>query len=185
MRYAHCPVRVIANVRRFPVPTVTLDTNVVENEDLAEAAVAAGFEIVHTTITDRELAGSGIAPVAGRKAHVLETIVLGESPIGNVLGSDADATCFETLLQVISDGAFPPIGKRDGLTPGQRKQLRDAMIFCAHSREKRTIFVTNDKRGFIDGGRRDFLQKQFNTKILTGEEFLQLCNSIGNAGPSV
>ncbi len=159
--------------------TVTLDTNVIEDEQLAAAALRAGFEIVHTTVTDRELSGSGIAPVDGRKAHVFEAIVLGESPVGvSVLGSDADATCFETLLKVISDGAFPRAGKRDSLTAGQRKQLRDAMIFCAHAREKRQIFVTNDKKGFIEGGRRELLEKQFNTKILSAEEFLQLCSSI-------
>lgn len=165
--------------------TVTLDTNLVDDEGLAAAARTAGFDIVHTTVTDRELDGSGIAPVADRKAEIVETLVLGESVIGaSMLGSDSDATTFEFLLKVISNGAFPAMGKRENLSAGQRRQMRDAMIFCTHIREKRCVFVTNDKKGFIDGGRRDLLQGQFGTRILTADEFLQTCSS-KNAGRGV
>lgn len=162
--------------------TITLDTNLIDNEQLAQAARVAGFEFVHTTVTDRELAGSGVNPVTGRKAHVFETIILGESAVGiGALGSDADAVCFETLLKVISNGAFPAAGERGNLTAGQRRQLRDAVIFCAHVREKRQIFVTNDKKAFIDGGRRELLETVFNTKILAAEEFLLFCDATNSA----
>lgn len=165
--------------------TVTLDTNLVDDQRVATAARTAGFEIVHTTVTDRELDGSGVTAVADRKAEIVEALVLGESVIGaSVLGSDSDATNFETVLKMISDGAFPAKGKRDNLSAGQRRQMRDAMIFCTHVREKRCAFVTNDKKGFIDSGRRELLERRFTTKILTADEFLQLCTS-KNAGESV
>jgi len=165
--------------------TVTLDTNLVDDERVATAARTAGFDIMHTTVTDRELDGSGVAAVADRKAEIVEALVLGESAVGaSVLGSDSDAINFENLLKVISNGAFPAMGKRENLSTGQRRQMRDAIIFCAHIREKRCVFVTNDKKGFIDDGRRELLEGKFGTRILTGDEFLQLCSS-KNAGESV
>jgi len=46
------------------------------------------------------------------------------------------------------------------------------MIFCAHVRARREILVTNDARGFIDGGRRTILEERFSTKIMTADEFI-------------
>ncbi len=46
------------------VTTITLDTNLVDDEQLTQAALVAGFEVVHTSVTDRELSGSGVNPVA-------------------------------------------------------------------------------------------------------------------------
>jgi hypothetical protein len=36
--------------------------------------------------------------------------------------------------------------------------------------------VTNDYRAFINDGRREKLQEQFNTRIMTRDEFAGLCN---------
>ena len=46
------------------------------------------------------------------------------------------------------------------------------MILEAHAREEREIFVTNDRTGFIDDGRREKLQNLLKARILTREEFL-------------
>lgn len=157
--------------------TVTFDTNLVDDEAVLAAARAVGFAVAHTTVTDRELSGSGVVPSGGRRADVFETAVVGESIVGLcVVGSDSDARNFERLLEIISSGSFPRGEKRNTLSEGQRRQVRDAMIFCAHVRERRDVFVTNDLRGFIRDGHREALEREFGTKIYTLEEFLKLCN---------
>ncbi len=51
------------------------------------------------------------------------------------------------------------------------------MILSTHIREHRQIFVTKDEKGFIRGGRRERIQREFETKIMTVDEFLRLCES--------
>lgn len=158
--------------------TVTLDTNLVDDQQLLDAACAAGFQVAHTTVTDRELSGSGVTAVDGRRAALYETGVVGESIVGLfVVGSKGEAINFEQLIEIISNGSFPRGEKRKALTEGQRRQVRDAMIFCTHVREKRDIFVTNDRKGFINDGRRELLEQRFATKIHTPEEFLLICDA--------
>lgn len=158
------------------MPTVTLDTNLVDDDELLAAARAAGLEVAHTTVTDRELSGSGVTAAGGRKARIIETGVVGESIVGMfVPGSREDQTLFDNLLEIISDGSFPRGEKRKSLSRGQKRQVRDAMIFCAHVRESRAMFVTNDLKGFILNGRRERLQQQFGTHIYTAAEFLDVC----------
>jgi hypothetical protein len=134
---------------------------------------AADFDFAIISVTDRELSGSLVQVAVAPVGRIPETLVLGESPLGQAaLGRSGDADCFERTLAIISNNAFPRPGERDTLTPGQRRQLRDAMIFCAHVRARRDIFVTNDARGLIDGGRRAALQEQFSTQIMTADEFI-------------
>jgi predicted nucleic acid-binding protein len=54
-----------------------------------------------------------------------------------------------------------------------QRQLRDAMILEAHVRNGRDVFITDDKKAFINNGRRDALRSFLKTRILTKEEFLQ------------
>ena len=161
---------------------VTVDTNTVDDPRVVEAAQQAGFDIVRTTVTDRELEGSGIQTALPEHEPLYETLVLGESRLGfAVLGSTVVAHAFERLLQVISNGSFPVKNRRSNLSPGERRQLRDAMILSTHIREHRQIFVTNDTKGFIQGGRRERLQSEFGTQIMTADEFLMFCRS-GSGG---
>ena len=105
--------------------------------------------------------------------RVMETAVFGESPFGiSVLGSEEDGEYFESVLQIISNGSFPKPGHRDHLTDGQKRQLRDAIIVCAHTRDKREIFVSDDRKAFIDDGRRKALEALLKTRILSRKEFL-------------
>ena len=164
------------NVRNTTVRKVTLDTNTVDDSELIEAGRLHGFEFVAITVTDRELKASDIQINSEAVGTVPETVVLDESCLGQaVLGSDSDHDTFEETLAIISNGSFPKVGQRDNLTPGQRRQLRDAMILLAHIREGRDIFVTNDTRGFIRDGRRERIEERFNTKIMTSAEFLKRC----------
>jgi copper chaperone CopZ len=164
--------------------TVTFDTNTVDDEKVVEAARAAGFEITHVTVTDREIEQSDVVAASGSPAQVVEPFVLDESCLGSgVLASDSEAETLEKLLNIISNGSFPPAGHRDNLSPGQKRQLRDAMILSAHIREGREIFVTNDVKGFIRRGRRELLEREFGTRIMTSEEFLRLCKCGGATRP--
>ena len=161
--------------------TVTLDTNTVDDACLIEAARLAGFAVVQTTVTDRELESSGVhsALAAGERLH--EPFVLGESRLGfAVLESESGATTFEELLFVISNGSFPARGRRSSLSPGERRQLRDAMILSTHIREGRNIFVTNDVKGFIQAGRRELLEREFGIQVMTAVEFLKKCQGDSN-----
>jgi hypothetical protein len=158
------------------MPTVTLDTNLVDDEQLLAAAQVAGFEVAHTTVTDRELSRSGVTAAGDRKAGIIETGVVGESIVGMfVVGSRGDQTLFDDLLEIISDGSFPRGENRKQLSRGQKRQVRDAMIFSAHVRDKREMFITNDQKGFILNGRRERLEQRFGTRIYTATEFLDVC----------
>lgn len=160
--------------------TVTLDTNTVDDARLIEAAGLAGFVVVQTTVTDRELESSGVHSVLAEGGRLYEPFVLGESRLGfAVLGSESVATTFEKLLRVISNGAFPARDRRSNLSPGERRQLRDAMILSTHIRAGRDIFVTNDVKGFIQGGRREALEGEFAIRVMTAVEFLKLCQADG------
>ncbi|MEO6202230.1 MAG: hypothetical protein ABIU05_09820 [Nitrospirales bacterium] len=152
---------------------VTLDTNIALVEKVTSAVSASDFDFAVISVTDRELSGSTVHVSFASVGRITETLVLGESALGQgVLGGWRDADCFEDALGIISNNAFPEREQRSNLTPGQRRQLRDAMIFCAHVRARRDILVTNDERGFIDGGRRGVLEERFNTKIMTADEFI-------------
>jgi hypothetical protein len=146
---------------------VTIDTNILSADNLVAAVPPGKFEFVVVSVTDREV-GSGLSAFG----QVVEAGVLGESLWGKAVWPDsADSDCLEQVLAIVSARSFPQRGLRGSLTAGQRRQLRDAMIFCAHVRAGRHIFVTNDKRGFIRDGRRQQLEQMFATRIMTREEF--------------
>jgi hypothetical protein len=102
--------------------------------------------------------------------------VYGEGRYGRaVYASDASAQSLDQILRIVSCGSFP--SSRANLSDGQRRQLRDALIFEAHVRDARDVFVTNDERAFIRDGRRQELEARFDTRILTGAEFVKACNN--------
>lgn len=45
------------------------------------------------------------------------------------------------------------------------------MVLAAHLREGRDIFVTDDAKGFIKNGRREALEREFSTRVMTQAEF--------------
>lgn len=152
---------------------VTLDTNLLPADDLVASVPAERFEFAVVSVTDREMDGASQLATPTDAPRIPETMVWGESPWGSALWGDSKSSdCLERTLTVISEGSFPLAHQRAALTNGQRRQLRDAMIFCAHVREKRAVFVTNDKRGFIRKDRRAKLEEMFDTRILTRQEFL-------------
>jgi hypothetical protein len=154
------------------MPSVTLDTNVLPNDALLSRARDAGIDVAVISVTRRETEITPIEKHVVALEQVVEIAVLGESRLGQaVLGGDQDASCLERTLRIVSNGSFPRPGEREQLTRGQRAQLRDAMILCAHVRNGRSILISNDAKAFINDGRREQLQHEFKTQIMTVEEF--------------
>jgi len=155
------------------VRTVTLDTNILPPERVIVRVPASQFDFAVVSVSEREIAASSFQVAVVPLKKVAETELLDESVLDQgVLGSAQDVDCFEASLAIISNNSFPKPHDRNRLTPGQRRQLRDAMIFCAHVRARRDIFVTKDRRAFVEDGRRETLERRFKTKIMTDEEFL-------------
>jgi len=176
MRYMRS-VRILgpnkARIMGPSVVSVTLDTNILPADDLIAAVARDDFELAVVSVTDREVSASAAltAPLSVRR--VPEALVWGESNWGDALwAGSADADCLERVLDIIGDGSFPSPNRRNNLTNGQRRQLRDAMIFCAHVKARRDIFVTDDTKGFIRGGRRQQLEEAFGTRIMTRDQFV-------------
>jgi len=151
---------------------VTLDTNVLPIDDRLSAVRLGEFSFSIVTVTDREVGGSTELEAPSSVGRIVETAVWNESTWGNATwGSSATHGCLEGVLAIIGAGSLPPAAQRSNLTEGQRRQLRDAMIFCAHVRAARHIFVTNDVRAFIRNGRREQLERAYGTRIMTQDEF--------------
>lgn len=182
---------------------ITLDTNLIDADqvdELSKRLEGTPHEFAFISVTERER-GFEIG-FAGRK--VVETMVWGESPWGSlwggskpapfvigesspapddapsgrydVLGDDVDVDVFEASLVVIGNGSFPSQGEREELTDGQRRQLRDAMIFTAHVREGRHVLVSNDQRAYVNHGKRERLERLGSTKIRTSAELIAIAD---------
>ena len=178
---------------------VTVDTNLMNVEGwsgLGTATEGLPIALSVTTVNMREQGNSqppeaigvikegavygesqwGLAVYGG--AVIPKAMVIGESQVGlSVVGGTG---MFETILKVITNGSFPPLGQREDLTHRQLTQLRDAMIFDAHVRTRGEIFVTNDASAFIGKGdrQRRILQQLGQTRIMNMKEFSAYCKQL-------
>lgn len=152
---------------------VTLDTSVFPAEQAVTDGAKQGVRFCRVSVTDREVEGSSFEVHLKPLEEVPESFVLDESLIGKgVLAGAERAADLDEILEVISNGSFPR--DRSNLTNGQRRQLRDAMILEAHCRSGGEVFVTEDRKAFIRGGRRQMLQELLGTRICTLDEFAAL-----------
>ena len=158
--------------------TATVDTNIAPLGDLVERAAEMNVEVAVATTTERELASHSYGESLAGVKRIMETAVWDESLFDNcVLAGEPEVDSFEDVLRIISNGSFPRPGDRGNLRPRQRNQLRDAMIFSAHVRERRDIFVTLDGKGFIRQGRKQKLEAAYKTQIMTLDEFMRYLTS--------
>jgi hypothetical protein len=105
---------------------------------------------------------------------LLEVAVFDESLLNLAVFADDDTDdILDAILRIISNGAFPPAGNRDDLSDGRLRQLQDAMAFEAHRRDGGDYFVTTDRKGFVNGGRRERLKQLGLTHVVTVTEFLE------------
>jgi hypothetical protein len=160
-----------AVTQQAEIATATFDTNVFPADDLVACAERVGIAVAVITVSRREVEGSTLEEEVAALQSVIETGVFGESRFGQALYASKADDCLERALEILSNRGFPKRGKRDALTAGQLRQLRDAMILCAHVRDKRDILVSNDNRAFIDHGRREAIEATFATRVMNVEEF--------------
>lgn len=152
---------------------VTIDTNIFPIDDILELAASRSIELVRISVTDREVVN---APVRlDGTTRVAENAVWGESAWGGALFASSDGS-LEEILRIISNNSFP--AKRENLSDGQRRQLRDAMIFDAHLRTGNALFASCDKRAFLKSPVRDSLELKFNTKIVSRVQLLEILNRL-------
>jgi hypothetical protein len=154
--------------------TVTLDTNILPAADVLAKGRGRRDEFAVVSVTEREIGSHPLqASLRSIDDSIHEIGIWGEGVWGNTIwASEESSKRFEAILAIITDGSFP--ADRSTLSKGERRQLRDALIFEAHARAGRDIFVTNDQRGFILNGRRAALQVLCSTTILTSAEYLAL-----------
>jgi hypothetical protein len=169
----------------------TLDTGVVEHQQLRAAIDLAGVDAAVVTVSDRELAGSSFEVHLQGLIQIDEPAVWGEGVWGRGTwgggvgityidrnGASVTDHPLEELLFVISAGSFPVPGRRELLSKGQRHQLRDAMILTAHLQHGRDVFVTGDSKAFIKNERRSVLQERFGCRILTPTEAVDFLRTL-------
>jgi hypothetical protein len=172
------PILQVGSLRRRNVMKITLDTSILPIDDILSICPKKDWDFAVVTVTENE-GGTDIHTQIKNLTLVYETGVYGESKFGKaIFGSETTQKDMDDILSIISGGAFPR--NRENLTHGQISQFRDSMIFHAHIREKRDIFVTLDSRAFINNGRREKLQERFGTRIMTRDEFLTFCQESNN-----
>lgn len=156
---------------------VTVDTNIFPIADIENLALKAGYMLEVISVTNRELEATDLSETAGKLTETLETLHFGEGAWGRaVWGSITDAEHFEAILHIISSGGYPK--DRENVTPKQKNQRRDALILQAHIRSGKTIFISNDERGFVKHGKREKLETMFDVTIFTRLEFIAHCKAI-------
>ena len=150
---------------------VTLDTNVLPIADLRAASTGLDLEFAVITVTSRELENTRRAEgLREIEVAIPETLIFGEGRWGEAAFASAETRDrLPAILGILSNGAWPfpePLSSR------QRNLLRDALILEAHVRDGRDVLVSNDERAFIRDGRRQAIESQFRTRVLTRMEFL-------------
>ena len=152
---------------------VTIDTNIIPLQDIEDICRKKGYKISTISVTNREVKNTKYEKDLKNVNKLNETMIWGESPWGeSVWGDNESKVVFEEILSIISNNTFPK--KRDNLSEGHKRMLRDAMIFEGHVRENRDIFISNDERAFVKNGHRKILENKFCTKILTKQEFMAI-----------
>ena len=154
---------------------VTIDTNNLRPPQFTEIELAASglpIELDHVTVSDREKGRPSEPPPP---AGVAETWLLGRSPFPVALGSDNSQANFFDILAIIRDRVVTPVELARPQSAGEERQIRDAQIFEAHVRARRDIFLTEDRTGFVNHGRREAIEARYNTRVMTRTEFLKWC----------
>jgi hypothetical protein len=145
--------------------TLTFDTTTKPDEPLVLKAIEAGWDVAFASVSPREAAGKNF-----EVSLVPELGVWDESGWGDARWADGSSSeCLERILAIVSNGSFPK--NRNRLTDGQLHQLRDAMILEAHVAAQRQVFVTDDRKAFLKGGRREQIEALFQTRLRTSHEF--------------
>jgi hypothetical protein len=168
--------------------TITLDTNCIDDDKLRAAAAAAGADVASFSVARKEFGESSVAAHLEGITILPEQTVFADGFFADTLfadrfwasaipttyrlsdGTEETGDPFEAILEVLSNGSFPPPSSRKALSAGQRRQFRDAMHLSLHAQYRRHLFVTADVRAFIASGRREILEHLLGTQIRTPAE---------------
>ena len=151
---------------------VTVDTNIIPADDIIEICKKKGYECACISVSNREIEGTSFEKDMKVIPAIHEYALLDEARFGQSRFHGKESSMvLQDILYIISNGSFPE--DRRNLSDGHRRMLRDAIILQTHITDRRDIFITDDKRGFIKGGLRQRLENKFNTRILTREEFIK------------
>ncbi|HZQ42191.1 MAG TPA: hypothetical protein VFA99_03025 [Acidobacteriaceae bacterium] len=181
---------------------LTLDTNCIENEGLHQMAVEVGAELAAFSVSRNETKGSGYEVYLKYISIIPDQSVWKDGRWAdgvwgdrswnsgpNIVyaredGSTSLGDPFENVLGVISNHSFPPPEARKHLSKGQRRQFRDAMLLSLHAQHGRDIFVSRDKKAFVNEGRRELLERMLATRICTPEDAIGLLSQLARATSS-
>jgi len=156
---------------------VTFDANMFPCDDLIELCDRMEWEVCRATTTDREFRDTSFSSDIETTTSANELCILNLSSVNaSRLGNDELSERLKDILRILSDGSYPINGQ--ATSDGEKRQFHDALTFEAHLANNGDIFVTNDKKAFINHGKRERLQDKFETVIMTGEEFREY---IGNS----
>lgn len=147
------------------LPTVTFDSTAKPDDPLIRKVVDAGWDVAFASVSVREADGANFDLSLVPELGVWDESSWDDARWADELSSER----FERILAIVSNGSFPK--NRSQLTEGQLHQLRDAMILEAHVAAQRELFITDDRKAFVNQGRREKLEALLDTRILTSSEF--------------
>lgn len=157
---------------------VFIDTNIFPIEDLPRFVNGKEIKYIFSSVTEREVSGTDLTEKLLDGEKTLEVAVWDESSWDNAIWG-SENNFLEKILCIISSSSFPPMEKRNYLKDGERKQLRDAMIFENAIRSECDVFVSNDSRAFIGkDDKRSLLENMFRIKVLSRSEYLDFIESL-------
>ncbi len=152
--------------------TITIDTNIITINTIFDICDKKGYKYTCFSVTNREVEGTLLEEELKNIVSTPEYGVFGEARYGNArYHGQESSSVLKDVLDIISNGSFPRKG--ESLSKGYLNMLRDAIILQTHITDKRDIFITNDKRGFIKNNLREKLESRFEIEILTSEEFIK------------
>jgi len=145
---------------------ILIDTNIIDT-GIIETLINQGYEVCVAKATkDRELkVGSEYLNRVQYLPVANEAFLFGESTFPISFGSNKN---LEQIIGIVSSGSFPK--QRGALTDKQRNQLRDAMILESAIRGNCDVLCSNDKKAFVNAGKREILESMFKIEILTKQE---------------
>ena len=161
---------VMTCARGVVVPTVTLDTNIDEQNHsvLLVRASRHGYTFAYAVTSLNEVEGTSFEEGVRSSLRVPDIGRWGELRWDESRWpNEASIVRLLAIEKIIAGGPLPEVG----LTDGQINQRRDAAILEAHVAAGRDVFLTLDRKAFISHGRREQLETLLQTRILTIQEF--------------
>jgi len=150
--------------------TVTFDSTTNPDDPVILRAQHSGWQVAFASVSAREAVGTPFESLHLSMERLPEIAVFDETRWDEGRwADDSSISRIEKILTIVSNGSFPK--DRTTLSKGQKHQFRDCLILEAHAAARRSVFVTDDFKAFINDGRRERLEALLGTRILKRIEF--------------